>query len=200
MTGNISFLVCSLLRRENVSLWRYRGTFSLLKALLKTCQTGGGIWHLIPPGVQGQGGWGREQVEDVPAHCRMGWTKDQFKDQLKQFKDAFKPKLFCDFMCIFWDSRSSSWVHPQHWPDTRMVQEMREGFCFAPADAKFPDAGFLLPWGSESTSLQGEGQQAGVRVRSEGFVLCLCPYISLELNLRLARWIQSVFSIYILFH
>lgn len=40
---------------------------------------------------------------------------------------------------------------------------MREGFCFAPAGVKFPDADFLLPWGSESTSLQGEGQQAGVR-------------------------------------
>lgn len=77
---------------------------------------------------------------------------------------------------------------------------MREGFCFAPAGVKFPDADFLLPWGSESTSLQGEGHQPGVRVWSEGFVLCLCPYISLELELRLARWIQSVFCIYILLH
>lgn len=36
------------------------------------CQTGGGIWHLIPQSVQGQGAtWS----EIVPAHCRMEWTK-----------------------------------------------------------------------------------------------------------------------------
>ena len=43
-------------------------------------------WHRLPreggrcpiPGnIQGQVGWGSEQpdlVEDVPAHCRWGWT------------------------------------------------------------------------------------------------------------------------------
>lgn len=40
----------------------------------------------------------------------------------------------------------------------------------------------------------------GVQAWSEGFVLCLHPYISLELKLRLGRWIQSVFYIFILFH
>lgn len=54
-------------------------------------------------------------------------------------------------------------MYPQHWPDTRMVQEITEGFCFAPADVKFPDPDFLLPWGFKSALPQGEGHQAPMR-------------------------------------
>lgn len=54
-------------------------------------------------------------------------------------------------------------MHPQHWPDIRMVQEITEGFCFAPADVKIPDPDFLLPWGFGSTLLQGEGSKCALK-------------------------------------
>lgn len=119
------------------------------------CQTEGGIRHHIPQSVQGRGGWGREElggVEGVPAHCRMGWAKQHLK--IPSNPNYYNSIILCAV------SEIPEGTYPQYWPDTRMVQEITEGFCFAPADVKFPD--FLLSWGFENALLQGEGHQAPV--------------------------------------